>query len=375
MKQVRRIAAAAAVSVLGAGAAQAADIVIGVPNWPSVAATANVLKVIIEDNYGLEVELQNGTNPVVFEAMDSGSMHVHPEVWLPNQANLHDKFVKEKGTVSMNPNGVSSFQGMCVTKHTADEYGVSKLSDLTNPDIATIFDTDGDGKGEVWIGAAGWASTNVEKIRAKSYGYDATMNLKEMDETLAMAEVDNAVVQKKPLVFFCYTPNHMFALHDLIILEEPPYDAAKWNVIQPTDDPDWLDKSSAPVAWDLAYLHIHYATAMETDFPEVASMLSKVKFDTDIVSGMTYALVVEKQDPADFAKQWVGDNGELGGSLAEVTAPGARGLRAPAPRPSPPCRFSSTAPRSRTTANARRTTGRCPGGVRDRERGGSHQAG
>ena len=137
------------------------------------------------------------------------------------------------------------------------------------------------------------------------------MNLKEMDETLAMAEVDNAVVQKKPLVFFCYTPNHMFALHDLIILEEPAYDAAKWNVIQPTDDPDWLDKSSAPVAWDLAYLHIHYATAMETDFPEVASMLSKVKFDTDIVSGMTYALVVEKQDPADFAKQWVGDNGEL----------------------------------------------------------------
>ncbi len=53
----------------------AADVVIGVPNWPSVAATANVLKVVIEDNLGLEVELQNGTNPIVFEAMDKGSMH------------------------------------------------------------------------------------------------------------------------------------------------------------------------------------------------------------------------------------------------------------------------------------------------------------
>ena len=165
--------------------------------------------------------------------------------------------------------------------------------------------------GEVWIGAAGWASTNVEKIRAKSYGYDATMELKEMDETLALAEVDNAVVQNKPIVFFCYTPHHMFALHELVILEEPPYDAAQWNVIQPTDDPDWLDKSSAPVAWDLAYLHIHYAAAMETDHPEVATMLSKVKLDTDIVSTMTYALVVEKQDPADFATKWVGDNAEL----------------------------------------------------------------
>ena len=26
---------------------------------------------------------------------------------------------------------------------------------------------------------------------------------------------------------------------------------------------------------------------------------------------MTYALVVEKQDPADFAKMWVGDNADM----------------------------------------------------------------
>ena len=92
------------------GAAQAADIVIGVPNWPSVAMTADILKVVIEDNYGLEVELQNGTNPVVFEAMDGGSMHVHPEVCLPNQSNLHNTYVKEKDSVVMNPNGVPAFQ-------------------------------------------------------------------------------------------------------------------------------------------------------------------------------------------------------------------------------------------------------------------------
>ncbi|MGI9301421.1 MAG: glycine betaine ABC transporter substrate-binding protein [Gammaproteobacteria bacterium] len=291
--------------------AQAADVVIGVPNWPSVNVTANVLKVIIEDNLGLEVELQNGTNPVVFEAMDTGSMHVHPEVWLPNQSNLHDKFVKTKGSVTMNPNGVAAFQGMCVTKQTAEEHDVTKISDLTDPDMAKLFDTDGDGKGEIWIGASGWASTNVEKVRAKSYGYDETMNLKEMDETLALAEVDNAVVQKKPIVFFCYTPHHMFALHELVILKEPKHDPAKWNVLQPTDDPDWLAKSSAPVAWDLAYLHIHYASALESSHPEVSSVLSKVKLDTDTVSAMTFALVVEKQDPADFAKKWVADNADL----------------------------------------------------------------
>ena len=309
MKLTKVLGAALIASTALGSMAQAADVVIGVPNWPSVRVTAHVLKTVMEDNLGVDVELQNGTNPVVFEAMDSGAMHVHPEVWLPNQANLEAKFVTDKGSVRQNPNGVNGDQAMCVTKGTAERTGIKELTELSNPDMAKNFDTDGDGKGEIWIGAAGWASTNVEKIRAKSYGYAETMNLKEIDETLALAEVDNAVAQKKDIVFFCYTPHHMFALHELVILKEPAYDEAKWDVKQPTDDPNWLENSSAPVAWNTAKLKIHYATSLEKSNPEVAKLLSQVKLDTDTVSQMTYALVVEKQDPAEFAKNWVAKNG------------------------------------------------------------------
>ncbi|MGB2165851.1 MAG: glycine betaine ABC transporter substrate-binding protein [Candidatus Puniceispirillales bacterium] len=300
---------------LGLAAAQsapvlAADVVIGVPNWPSVRVTAHVLKVALEENLGLEVELQNGTNPIIFEGMDAGSMHVHPEVWLPNQSNLHNKFVKENKTVRSNPAGVAGDQAMCVTKGTADRTGIVNLSELSDPDMAKNFDTDGDGKGEIWIGGAGWASTNVEKIRAKSYGYAETMQLKEMDESLALAEVDAAVAGNKNIVFFCYTPHHMFALHDLVTLKEPAHDPAKWNVKQPTDGADWLEVSEAGVAWDTAYLHIHYATSLEASHPEAAKMLGNANFDTDTISQMTYAVVVEKQDPAVFAKEWVANNGD-----------------------------------------------------------------
>lgn len=308
-KKLLAISCAGAMSAFGS-VAQAADVVIGVPNWPSVLATAHVLKVALENNLGLEVELQSATNPVVFEAMDSGSMHVHPEVWLPNQANLNQQFVSDKQTVRMNPNGVAGDQAMCVTKGTAERTGIVNLSDLTDPEMAKNFDSDGDGKGEIWIGAAGWASTNVEKIRAKSYGYDATMTLKEMDETLALAEVDSAVNKDENIAFFCYTPHHMFALHELVILKEPAYDEAQWTVIQPTDDPEWLSKSSAPVAWSTAYLHIHYAASLEADQPEAAAMLANVSLDTDTVSAMTYALVVDKQDPAEFAAKWVDENAD-----------------------------------------------------------------
>ncbi|MDO6757816.1 glycine betaine ABC transporter substrate-binding protein [Phaeobacter inhibens] len=306
MKRLATWTTGALLATFGTGAL-AADVVIGVPNWPSVRVTANVLKIVLEDNLGLDVELQNGSNPIVFEAMDTGAMQVHPEVWLPNQANLHNTFVKEKGTVAMNPNGIPADQAMCVTKGTAERTGIKSLSELSDPDMAANFDSDGDGMGEIWIGAAGWASTNVEKIRAKSYGYDQTMTLKEMDETLALAEVDAATDQNTNVVFFCYTPHHMFQLYDLVQLEEPPHDPAKWNVAQPTDDPNWLENSSAAMAWDKAYLHIHYQAAMDES---AAAVLSKVNLTSDQVSAMVYALIVDEMDAEVFARKWVEENAD-----------------------------------------------------------------
>ena len=81
---------AAAIALHGS-AAMAADIVIGVPNWPSVRATAHILKVALENNLGLEVELRDGSNTQVFDAMDAGTVHVHPEAWLPNVDHLRRK--------------------------------------------------------------------------------------------------------------------------------------------------------------------------------------------------------------------------------------------------------------------------------------------
>jgi glycine betaine/proline transport system substrate-binding protein len=289
-------------------AALAADVVIGVPNWPSVQATAHVLKVAMENKLGLEVELKNGSNKAVFDAMDAGSIHVHPEAWLPNLDHLKRKYVDGKKSIKMTPNAATGTQGMCVTKGTAERTGITDIKQLREPEMAKKFDTDGDGKGEVWIGADGWGSTPIEQIRARSYGYDKTMTLKIMEEKAALADVDNAVKEKKDIVFFCYTPHYMFAANDLVVLKEPAYDANKWVIVPPSPTPGWLEKSTAAVAWNTASLHVSYAVALEQSQPKAAAMLSKVKLDTETLTKMTYALEVEKQEPAAFAAKWVEDN-------------------------------------------------------------------
>lgn len=286
-------------------------VVVSVPNWPSAKARANVLKVVIENNFGVEVELQNSTNPVIFAGMDSGAMHVHPEGWLPNHANLHDKYVEENKTVRQGKVATPADQGICATKGTIERTGIVNLEELAKPEMAAKFDTDGDGKGEMWIGATGWASTNVEKIRAKSYGYDQTMQLKEMDETLALAEIDAATTKQSNLVFYCYSPHHTFMLYDLEMLKEKPHDPSQWNVLQPTDDPDWLQKSRALTAWKKAEMYVYYAASLEKTHPAIAKMLSQVNIDNKTTTEMTYALVVKKTPADQFAKEWVKNNSTL----------------------------------------------------------------
>ncbi|RED18850.1 ABC transporter substrate-binding protein [Pontivivens insulae] len=294
-----------------AGGAHAQDLVLGVPNWPAANATSNILKIVIEENFGLEVELQNGTNPIIFEAMDAGSMHLHPEVWLPNQANLHNTYVQEAGTVVANQNPVQAVQGMCVTQHTADTYGITSIDDLTDPDKIGIFDRDGDGTPEVWIGAPGWASTVIEQVRAKSYGYDQTMDLRQYDGTVAWGELGTAANNDEPWIGFCYEPHFIFVAYDLVYLDEPEHDPDTWNIVQPTDDPNWLELSEASTAWNGAKLHLHYAANIRENYPEVAAMLDNYSMPPEVLSEAGFELSVNDVPVEQFAADWVAANEDI----------------------------------------------------------------
>lgn len=292
------------------GAGFAADLMVGMPNWPSGQAAANIIKYGIEKQLGLTVDVREMGTMTIFAGLDSGEVDIHPEVWHPNFGSLVKTYVEEKKTVRLSPKRVAANQGICTTKETADKYGIKDIHDLVDPQKAAVFDTDEDGKGEMWIGAETWSSTNIEKIRARSYGYADTMTLLEMPEDVAMAAVDAAVATDKPIAFYCYSPHHVFKLHDIVQLSEPAYDVTKWQVFLPPDGTDWLTKSTAAVAWPASHFEIAFSSATAEKLPKVASFLSNIDFSPIEITQMSYALEVERQDPAAYAKQWVADHAD-----------------------------------------------------------------
>ncbi|MEO1174941.1 MAG: glycine betaine ABC transporter substrate-binding protein, partial [Myxococcota bacterium] len=139
----------------------------------------------------------------------------------------------------------------------------------------------------------------------------AVFELEEYDETIAYGDLANAIDAGEPWIGFCYAPHYIFVLHDIVMLDEPEHDPETWTIVQPTDDPAWLEKSEASTAWKGATLHLHYAKALEETYPEVAALLKAYEIPGDALSEMGKALAVESRDPAEFAREWVAANEDI----------------------------------------------------------------
>ncbi|TPN04222.1 amino acid-binding protein [Mesorhizobium sp. B2-1-3] len=285
-----------------------ADVTMPDPNYATATAVMNVIKNAAEQELGLDVSTVTTTAvPVIWEAMDrnKGEVDIWPDVWLPNQQGLVDKYVKSAGTVKLAQNGYEAKQGYCVTQVTIDKYGIKDVADLTNPDNAKIFDTNGDGKGEIWIGASGWQSTNIEKVRARDYGFADFFDLQVTDEAVAAASLDRAAKADKPWVGYCYGPHQNFARYKLAFLTEPKHDPAKFVMLQPSEDPQWFEKSKVSSAYADTTVHIAYAASLAQREPELTAALDRITFNPDDISKWAYAIIVDKKPAGDVAKEWI----------------------------------------------------------------------
>ena len=303
-----------AVVCLFSTAAHAAEtIVIGQPNWAYAKVMTNVLKVIVEDNFGLGVEFVPGTHPVFFKAMDQGrgDVDIHPDVWLPNNQGFIDEYVDGKGTVAVTQPTFAAMDAFCTTKAAKDQYGLASVYDLTRPEIVTLTDRNGDGKGEIWMGAPGWKSTKIHQVRARDYGFADFYELTVSEENVILAQIDADAKAGRVIVWACYMPHHIFDMHELVVLDEPEHDPAKWKVVDASDDPDWFDKSHVATSFPPIGSHIAYSKRLETAAPSVVNLLNGIEFGTQMINAWSSAVAVDERDAVEYAREWVDNNQEV----------------------------------------------------------------
>ena len=295
---------------LAAPAMAAEKIMIGEPNWLGARLMGALIKQIIVDKLGVEADLTPATNVVIFKAMDrgKGDIDVHPDVWRPNQESLVNIYANENKTVGLSDGFYEGIGSWCVSTKVAKRLQLKTVFDLATPEMAKHFDTTGDDRGEIWIGPGAWASTNIWRVKLRDYGLANFFDPTTEEEEIAYAALGDAIRKDKPFIVLCNTPHYLWKLYDLTRIGEPPYDPAKYTIVQPNEDPDWYAKSKILTGEPVKNIHVAYSLSLEKRAPRVAKFLKNIAVDADTISAWTHQVVVDKREPADLVSEWIASN-------------------------------------------------------------------
>ncbi len=291
------------------GAFAAEKVNIGAPSWTGAQAIAHLIQEIVTSRIGGEANLVPGNNAAIFAAMDAGNgdIDIHPDVWLPNQKSFTDKYVSGTGKVALSANAYEGKQSFCVSKQFSEKNGVTSIFDLARPEIAKLMDSDGNGKGEIWIGAPGWASANVNQVKVRDYGLMPFMEPIRADQSVMTATVGDSIQKGIGYAFYCYSPHAIWFQHDIVRLEEPKFDPAKYKAIQPSEDPNWFENSKVMTEDALKQVQIAYSKSLEARSPAIADLVKNIKLNGEDVSNFAFEIEGGK-DAAVVAKEWVAKN-------------------------------------------------------------------
>ncbi len=305
------ISLAVAAAITASPAAMSAEKVnIGAPSWTGAQAIAALLQAVVVERIGGEANLVPGNNATIFQGMDQGKgdIDVHPDVWLPNQESFTKKYVDEAGTVQLSSNAYEGNQGFCVSKDFAEANNITDIADLGRPDVAKLMDSDGNGKGEMWIGAPGWASANVNEVKVRDYDLLPFIEPIRAEESVKTARVKDSIAKGEGYGFYCYKPHAIWYMFDVTMLTEPTYDAAKYTMVQPSDSPDWYDESSVATKDALKSVQIAWSKSLKERSPAIAEFFDRFSLTADDVSGFAYEISGNGRDAAEVASEWIANN-------------------------------------------------------------------
>lgn len=310
--KLKLLTAAAAFSVASSVSYAAESVNIGVPSWTGAQAIANLLKVVVETRIGGTAGLVPGNNATIFQAMDQGKgdIDVHPDVWLPNQESFTKKYVDGAGTVQLSSNAYEGNQGFCVSRNFAEANNITDIADLGRPDVAALMDSDGNGKGEMWIGAPGWASANVNEVKVRDYGLLDFIEPIRAEESVKTARVKDSIAKDEGYAFYCYKPHAIWFQFDVVMLTEPTFDPAKYIMVQPSDDADWYNKSSVATKDALKNVQIAFSKSLADRSPAIAEFFERFALTAEDVSSFAFEISGNGRDPADVANEWVNANSD-----------------------------------------------------------------
>lgn len=270
-------------------------------------------------------------NPPFYQAVAQGDVDFWASGWFP----LHNSYLPEIEGKAQPVGYVArggALQGYLIDKKTAEAHGVTHLEDFQKPEIAALFDDDGDGKAELVACPPGWGCELTIAHQLDAYGLRDTVHPIQAAYSASMADAISRYEQGKPIFFYTWTPNWTVGLlkpgEDVVWLQ---VNEAKL----PEDQQDMVAFTSVPgvtgcaddpcnLGWPANDIRVVASNAFLTDNPAAAKLLEVMSIPLDDIFAQNALMYKGESRPADLerhADEWIAAHQtEVDGWLAEARA-------------------------------------------------------
>lgn len=256
------------------GDAELAQITMARATWDTGFMQAYIYRDLLEElGYEVTDPSEATLDPNVFyPALARGQYDFWANGWFP----LHDIYLErelftgEQEQQPITPVGLEvdggALQGYLVDRATADELGLTTMSDFTDAEVAARFDEDGDGMADLIGCNEGWGCNAQisEHIDRLDWGQNVEQVVGEYSDLIT--DVTERVESGEPVLFYTWTPNWTVDVlvpgEDVVWLESPALPSDEGN----TTAEDLTGCATAADACNLGWVVNDIRVAANEDF-------------------------------------------------------------------------------------------------------------
>lgn len=254
------------------------------PQFESIWINNAIIKYIIEEGYGYEVETVESTTVLSQIALANGDFDIWLELWQQNQIDWYNEEIAAGTIENLGMTYEGGPQFFMIPQWVHDQYGIDTVEDMK--DNWELFkDPEDQNKGAFYNCIIGWQCEAINEVKIEAYGLDEYYNVISPGASGAMeAALHGAMLKEQPIFGYYWSPTAVMGMYDWYILEEPEYDKDIWDkIIAAKDNPD-LRPLDAAVAYETLPVEKGINSGLRDKAPDLVTMLEKANIGLDQIN-------------------------------------------------------------------------------------------
>jgi glycine betaine/proline transport system substrate-binding protein len=290
-------------AIAGSGAAGCGSLTIDENAWAGATANVYVVKYVLEKNYGCKVNIAKlPESTPLFQAMADGKVDVLLEDWGNIDLKVNQKYLTSKRLINLGSNGVIGHIGWFIPTYLMKQYpGFKTWQGLKGKE--SIFKSPESGSQGMFLGGdPSYVQKDAQLI--KQLG----LNFKFVSvgaEPAQVARWTQAYKQKKPILFYWYTPQYLNKAYQLSEIKLPARGKNCVDSYSPKLGSNWG-------IYRCAYGQTIIGKLMTSKFAKSGSpavgVIRRWKWTADDQNFVANLIAGKHMDPAKAAEQWVKSN-------------------------------------------------------------------